>query len=358
MPGARRKAPASERGISARIGKPKVAAGIAALAIGFALKAVAPLGTLRAEDGPHDAPGGVSVVAKTYSNDVALRAAHRSPTANGAGMRLASLESDVAFDAAADAPEPPAPRILRASFDERFGVDASVASFGERFAGVVDWVSGAAAETDKRDERAHDVRLALADPGEDARPAVRSLAAPARAPISVSLPARASEKRETAAMRDATAPSDADRHTAIYDIAAHTVYLPDGHRLEAHSGRGSYLDDPRAIRVKGRGPTPPNVYELSLREKLFHGVRALRLTPIGDAKMFGRDGMLAHTYMLGRNGQSMGCVSFSNYPAFLTAYLKGDVNRLIVVEHLANAPNPKTASDWIPASAKTLLTRS
>ncbi len=336
MPGARRKAPASERGILARIGKPKVAAGIAAPAIGLALKSFGPLGIGRAEGGPHGAPGGVSAIAKTHSSDVALRAAHGSQTANGAGMRLASLESDVALDSAADAAEPPAPRILRASFDERFGVDASVASFGERFAGVVDWVSSAAAATDMAEERthnerAHDVRLALADPGEDARPAVtRSLAAP----------------------------SDADRHTAIYDIAAHTVYLPDGHRLEAHSGRGSYLDDPRAIRVMGRGPTPPNVYELSLREKLFHGVRALRLTPVSDGKMFGRDGMLAHTYMLGPNGQSMGCVSFSNYPAFLNAYLKGEVNRLIVVEHLARAPNPKTASDWIPPSAKTLLTRS
>ena len=35
-----------------------------------------------------------------------------------------------------------------------------------------------------------------------------------------------------------------DRHTAVYDISAHTVYLPDGTRLEAHSGLGSRLDDP------------------------------------------------------------------------------------------------------------------
>ena len=30
-----------------------------------------------------------------------------------------------------------------------------------------------------------------------------------------------------------------DRQTAVYDICAHTVYLPDGTRLEAHSGLGS-----------------------------------------------------------------------------------------------------------------------
>ena len=37
-----------------------------------------------------------------------------------------------------------------------------------------------------------------------------------------------------------------DRQTAVYDIAAHTVYLPDGTKLEAHSGLGSSLDDPRS----------------------------------------------------------------------------------------------------------------
>jgi hypothetical protein len=62
--------------------------------------------------------------------------------------------------------------------------------------------------------------------------------------------------------------------------------------------------------------------------------------------------------MLGRNGASMGCVSFSDYPAFLNAFLKGEVNRLVVVEHLRNAPDPKTASSWPPESIKSLLTRS
>ena len=47
-----------------------------------------------------------------------------------------------------------------------------------------------------------------------------------------------------------------------------------------------------------RGATPPATYELKLRESLFHGVRALRLTPI-DSNVYGRDGLLAHTYMLG-----------------------------------------------------------
>jgi Protein of unknown function (DUF2778) len=62
------------------------------------------------------------------------------------------------------------------------------------------------------------------------------------------------------------------------------------------------------------------------------------------AKMFGPDGLLAHSYVLGPNGQSNGCVSFSDYPDFLDAYLKGEFDRLVVVEHLATAPGPKTAS--------------
>jgi Tlde1 domain len=130
-----------------------------------------------------------------------------------------------------------------------------------------------------------------------------------------------------------------DSRTAVYDIEAHTVYLPNGERLEAHSGLGDKLDDPRYVKVRMRGPTPPNVYELALREELFHGVRALRLNPINDDKMFGRDGMLAHTYMLGPNGQSNGCVSFKDYQKFLNAYLNGEVNRLVVVAHLDDTPS-------------------
>jgi hypothetical protein len=149
-----------------------------------------------------------------------------------------------------------------------------------------------------------------------------------------------------------------DSHTAVYDIAAHTVYMPSGRRPEAHSGLGNLMDDPSHINAKGRGPTPPNVYDLTLREQLFHGVRALRLNPVDESKMFGRDGILAHTYMLGPNGQSNGCVSFSNYNAFLTAYLSGEVTRLVVVDHLANAPGPQPASQWFADTIKDLLGRS
>jgi hypothetical protein len=125
---------------------------------------------------------------------------------------------------------------------------------------------------------------------------------------------------------------------AIYDITAQIVYLPSGERLEAHSGLGSLMDDPRHIHVKNRGATPPNTYKLTYREALFHGVRALRLTPVGDEKMYNRDGILAHTYLLGPSGQSNGCVSFKEYARFLRAFERGDIDHIVVVARLSKAP--------------------
>ena len=82
-----------------------------------------------------------------------------------------------------------------------------------------------------------------------------------------------------------------------------------------------------------RGATPPATYALTPREELFHGVAALRLTPI-DSNVYGRAGLLAHTYMLGPDGNSNGCVSFRDYDAFLRAYRNGQINKLVVVTRL------------------------
>jgi Protein of unknown function (DUF2778) len=120
--------------------------------------------------------------------------------------------------------------------------------------------------------------------------------------------------------------------TAVYDVSAHTVYLPDGTTLEAHSGLGPKRDDPRHVHVRMQGATPPHVYDLKMRESLFHGVQALRLLPVGgNQNIFGRDGILAHTYMLGPNGDSNGCVSFKNYDAFLRAFKNEEIKQLVVV---------------------------
>ena len=126
--------------------------------------------------------------------------------------------------------------------------------------------------------------------------------------------------------------------TAIYDIEAKTVYLPSGERLEAHSGLGQMRDNPRYVDRKNTGPTPPETYNLTYRESLFHGVQALRLTPATGARVYGRDGLLAHTYMLrGGRGESNGCVVFKDYSRFLAAFRRGEIKRLKVVSRVSSA---------------------
>jgi len=169
-------------------------------------------------------------------------------------------------------------------------------------------------------------------------PEPQAAAAPAPAPAPTPAPATASIKEFFKRFTPRFAYNNPDvhtpdSHTAVYDIEAHTVFMPSGERLEAHSGLGSRMDDPRYVSEKARGATPPNVYDLTLREEVFHGVRAIRLNPISDSKMYGRGGILAHTYMLGPSGQSFGCVSFREYEKFLQAYLHGEVTRMVVVAH-------------------------
>lgn len=135
------------------------------------------------------------------------------------------------------------------------------------------------------------------------------------------------------------APPAAEGGAAIYDISARIVTLPSGERLEAHSGLGEIMDDPRHANVRMRGATPPGTYVLTEREQPFHGVRAIRLTPVGGAEaVYGRVGLLAHTFMLGPTGASNGCVSFRDYNRFLEAYLRGEIRQLVVVAGANGAP--------------------
>lgn len=135
---------------------------------------------------------------------------------------------------------------------------------------------------------------------------------------------------------------------AVYDISAGVVIMPDGERLEAHSGIGKMADNPRFVHVKMNGPTPPNTYKLSMREKRFHGVEAIRMTPVGEEPMHGRTGILAHSYLLrGRTGQSHGCVAFANYPRFLKAFKEGRVTHIVVIPGNARtgAPQERVAAN-------------
>jgi Protein of unknown function (DUF2778) len=365
--------------VSVRAVTRSISAGVAALTIGFAVKSGTPAGPTEA------------VLPDGYPSISALGTSHpelfdRRPPPGPEihprpGVRVASLESGLPSDVATEQEETD-----QASFDERFS-----SSFDERFGASFDERFGFSSEKQPREEdefvvfgspvwpmpladalpqtlrtfalpaRLHTNGVPPSDPAKrGAVPAAVARPAPDAAAVTPSSPPPASQKavRTADARDDSILPSDSESHTAIYDITAHVVYLPNGERLEAHSGLGGNLDDPHSIGVKGRGPTPPNVYDLSLRKQPFHGVQAIRLVPVAGSNMFGRDGMLAHSYMLGPNGQSNGCVSFSNYPAFLNAYLKGEVDRLVVVEHLAGAPAPGASSGWLPEALRNLFNRS
>ncbi len=125
---------------------------------------------------------------------------------------------------------------------------------------------------------------------------------------------------------------------AVYDISAATVHMPDGTKLEAHSGIGHRMDNPKHVHVKNLGPTPPNVYKLRMRERRFHGVEAIRMLPYDRASMKGRDGMLTHTRLLRSSIGSHGCVAFKNYNKFLHAFKAGKIKTLIVVPSLNKLP--------------------
>ena len=368
-----------------------ISAGVALLIVGYAVKSGGtPSGSAKAGLQVE----GTSVFGMIRREIFDARPPVGSQASARPGVRVASLEPELDSGAVAGEPETPADVAIlttrRASFDERFASsfdERSASSFDERSASFDERFASVDAPPREQDESVvfggPVWPMALSDA---LRPTLRTFASPAqlhadgmlrpnradretappvvgkRTPetTTVASPSPPSDSRKSVRVADAvdepiSPPESDNRHTAIYDIAAHAVYLPNGERLEAHSGLGSSLDNPQSVGVKNRGPTPPHVYELALRKEPFHGVRAIRLIPVGEGKMFGRDGLLAHSYMLGPNGQSNGCVSFSNYSAFLNAYLRGEVDRLVVVERLANAPPPRAGLGWLPEALRNLF---
>jgi hypothetical protein len=246
-----------------------------------------------------------------------------------------------------------------ALFEERYNFIEGSGSFDQRFVDADGLVRRAAASVMNGPVLPQYAIAAEAEPWIPEPDPPNKGAAPAGAPAAPRSIAHASVNGDVRApkVRQASLSSspDGQNRTAIYDISAKVVYLPNGRRLEAHSGLGSYMDDPRYVHVKREGPTPPNTYRMALRENLFHGVRAIRLIPVGGGEMFGREGILAHHYLLGPSGQSNGCVSFADYPAFLNAYLNGEIDRLVVVERLENPPGQMIAAGWFEKAFKGLI---
>jgi hypothetical protein len=276
------------------------------------------------------------------------------------GMRLASLDTDIAF-----ANGTPTSRLFfQERFDASFG--ARLESFDDRFGAASEGGRERTVRSQRPGGLAAPGSMPAAEPGRDnaaradspKRPNARvAMLAPATDAGAAPAPlgaARIKPAYPTDLRGDAILESLGSR-TAIYDITARMVYLPNGEKLEAHSGLGEHMDDPRSIGVKNKGATPPNIYELSMRERRFHGVRAIRLTPVDPDRMFGRDGILAHSHLLGPKGESNGCVSFNDYPRFLDAFLNGEVERLVVVERLVDAPSSATAVGWLTQRMKALF---
>ncbi|WP_244467690.1 DUF2778 domain-containing protein [Pseudorhizobium banfieldiae] len=127
-------------------------------------------------------------------------------------------------------------------------------------------------------------------------------------------------------------PDPGTKKVAIYDITNGVVHMPNGTKLEAHSGIGKMRDNPKYTHVKMKGPTPPGTYKLSMREKPFHGVAAIRLTSVDGKHPQNRTGLLAHTYLLrSAPGDSHGCVAFKHYDKFLAAFRRGEITHMVIV---------------------------
>ena len=187
---------------------------------------------------------------------------------------------------------------------------------------VPDWARSKKAENDKK--RKNYPQLAYAAPEDP----------PMTAAVRAS--SAASPRCSAAAAREGF--PGAGSGIAVYDIKSATVYMPDGQKLEAHSGLGHMKDNPNYVKRKNRGPTPPNVYNLVMRERRYHGVEAVRMLPTDRGAMHGRDGMLAHTSLVRGTNGSHGCVAFKNYTSFLKAFKAGKVRKMIVVPDLRELP--------------------
>jgi hypothetical protein len=324
-------------GVLGQFGVRAIPFAIAAMVLGFILRSA---GT---QAGPADTLPGprVSVFGTIHPEIFRLSAPLGSGSASDR-LRLASLEPQIGlFDVLASGTPMPSDMSAvacgKAPFDERFdALEGRPASFDNRFASVDDCQSS----FNESLVSAMEVLANSLRSPPDREIQKKRADAPPKATVS-KVDVRLAQPRKEAS------PLEDDGRTAIYDITTRTVYLPSGRRLEAHSGFGDLMDNPRYVHVRMQGATPPNVYSLTLRERLFHGVRAVRLNPVDDSRMYGRAGILAHPYMLGANGQSNGCVSFSDYPEFLNAFLRGEVTRLVVVERLESAPG-KFAAGQLP----------
>jgi hypothetical protein len=356
-----------------RVGEMSVAAGLAGLTViglcGWTLHGSEPAGAAAR------ATAGLSVFGTVHRPLLSYGSpALQADAPESSPVRLASLQSDSPATTGAISSFDDRFSPDRASFEDRFGIPPS-GSLSVKTVAVAQPITAAVAASavpvPSAAPAVRGPRLAAVIPVPRAAPRFVGDAAPKPSQMryrvaslsatpapSAYAPAEPAAKEPDAPEKDANPLAGDLSHTAIYDISAQKVYLPSGERLEAHSGLGDYMDDVRAVQLRKRGPTPPNVYDLRMRESLFHGVQAIRLVPVDGTKMYGRDGILAHPFMLRTNGESNGCVSLKDYPAFLRAFQRGEITRMVVVEQLDEPPGGRTAADWFSFTLKRMFGKS
>jgi hypothetical protein len=208
----------------------------------------------------------VSVIQNWHPNgSVFFRSPESFP--NDARVHLASLETETT---AATEYIPISMKQGFVSFNDRFagGTSVIVRAVNAVTTEPVLPRHAAAAETERRVGALPNAPARSASPA--AGPLAPEFATAARPPFSSGI--RAAKARQAS-----LAPPDKANKTAFYDISAQVVYLPDGRRLEAHSGLGSYMDNARYAHIKNKGPTPPNTYRQALRENLFQTALLWRL---------------------------------------------------------------------------------
>jgi hypothetical protein len=212
-------------------------AAIAVLAIGFALELPAAAPTRSASE---------MIQPKHLDAWVSLGSVNPDRSV----VRLASLETVFESTEFTDRHSEPATFARGRTFSgKEIAIESGGSSFDERFASASKVPGSRQVE---EQERANGTPLDTPDLG---RPAVSRHVVGQSVPdipLPTPRPVNLSKKqlRIGEASGDLVSPSDADGHTAIYDIAAHTVYLPNGEKLEAHSGFGGYLDDARYVSEK------------------------------------------------------------------------------------------------------------
>ena len=242
-------------GVLGQFGLRAIPFGIAAMVLGFILKSA---GT---QAGPADTLPGLRVsVFGTIHPEIFGLSAPLGSGSRSDRIRLASLEPQVGlFDVSAKA----APILTDTS-----AAACQNAPFGARFAALDDHPAPFDRFASADDCASFDERFGLAMRVLPSSPRLppdqevqnRLADAPRKANVSNVHVGLAQPRNEVPQPRKEVPPLEEDGRTAIYDITARTVYLPSGRRLEAHSGFGDLMDNPRYAHVRMQGATPPNVY--------------------------------------------------------------------------------------------------